>query len=296
MYMPSRLPLNNLNAFAVAAEHMSFQHAAKQLHVTPSAVSHQIRNLEQLLGYALFERLDKSVRLTPQGVQLFTEIRQPFRQIHEASLKALRGPEDNALVLSVAPVFATRWLLPRLKSFQLSHPTISVSILANTDLVNFNTDPIDASIRMGAGNWPGLKSIILFQQQLIAVCHPQMIEDNNKETFQIEDMNSITLVQNSSMPEQWAEWFKSQGTTLPTSLKRLEVQNSAQMLEAIQSNDCIGLIDLKFIQDYLASGHVSLASEFSYQGGVGFYLTYPEKTESLPSFQSFKYWLLESFA
>ena len=197
-------------------------------------------------------------------------------------------------MLSVAPVFATRWLVPRLKDFQLKHPAISLSILANSDLVNFNTDPIDASIRMGSGHWPGLQSILLFQQQLIAVCHPQMINDNHDETFQMNDLNSFTLVQNSSMPDEWAEWFASQSTTPPSNLKRLEVQNSAQMLEAIQTSDCVGLIDLTFVQDYLASGRVSRASDHSYQGKVGFYLTYPEKTAPLPSFKSFKHWLLES--
>ena len=144
--MRARLSFQNLNTFATAAEVLSFQEAAELLHVTPSAVSHQIRSLEASLGYPLFERLDKRVRLTNRGRQLFLEIREPLKQLHQASRNALHGSEDNALALSVAPVFATRWLLPRLKNFRARYPEISLSVIAAAGLVDFRSDPFDAAI------------------------------------------------------------------------------------------------------------------------------------------------------
>jgi LysR family glycine cleavage system transcriptional activator len=123
--MQNRLPLNSLNCFAYAADHLSFQKAAEALYVTPSAVSHQIRNLEKVLGYKLFDRSDQGVKLTSLGENLFADIRNPIQQLQAASRRALRGLKDNSLAISVAPIFATGWLLPRLQNFYISYPEIN---------------------------------------------------------------------------------------------------------------------------------------------------------------------------
>ena len=189
--MRARLSFQNLNTFATAAEVLSFQEAAELLHVTPSAVSHQIRSLEASLGYPLFERLDKRVRLTNRGRQLFLEIREPLKQLHQASRNALHGSEDNALALSVAPVFATRWLLPRLKNFRARYPEISLSVIAAAGLVDFRSDPFDAAIRMGNGHWPDTVSKRLFGKRIVAVCHPNLIMNNGGST--LSDIRMVAI-------------------------------------------------------------------------------------------------------
>ena len=289
--MQSRLPLNNLNTFAAASENLSFQEAAEALFVTPSAVSHQIRSLEKLLGYKLFDRLDKKVRLTPRGQRLFDDIRVPMGLLREASKKALRGVEDNSLSLSVAPVFATGWLLPHLKNFHISHPDINLSVIASSDLTDFNLDPFDASIRMGKGDWDKVNSYHLFSANIVAVCHPDMLR-TAKGSITVNQIVNLPLIDNLSMPQLWKKWFLSAGITshLENHFK-LQVQSSAQVIEALQSGDCIGLLDNNFIAKDIESERVKIACEHVLHDEEGYFLTVPEKAESLASFQCFKNWI-----
>ncbi len=289
--MQSRLPLNNLNTFAEAAEHLSFQKAAEALFVTPSAVSHQIRNLENLLGYKLFERLDKSVRLTPRGERLFIDIRAPMKQLHDASRKAVRGRDDNSLSLSVAPAFATGWLLPRLKNFYAAHPDISLSVVATIDLADFSSDPFDASIRMGSGAWDNTSALHLFDQVLAVVCHPSLLQAR-EGLLTPEQVAEHSLILNAYMPGTWDIWFESAGIAFPaTTGGRLEVQGVAQVVEGLQSGDVLGLVDQNFIRQDLESGRLALACEHVVTGSGGYYLVHAESGEALPSLARFRSWL-----
>ncbi len=291
MYMQARLSLQNLNTFAAAAQALSFQDAAEALHVTPSAVSHQIRNLESMLGYPLFERLDKKIRLTSRGRQLFLEIREPLQQLHQASRNALRGAEDTTLALSVAPVFATRWLVPRLKRFRTLHPEVSLSVIATISLVDFRSDPFDAAIRLGDGNWPDTVSKRLFDKRIVAVCHPDLLARNGGR-FDLAQITGQALIDNSFMPGLWQEWLGAAGVEIPTELSGLEVQGTAQVLEVVAAGDAIGLVDLSFISDEIESERLVLACDFMLCGGDGFYLTYPEAMAERTSLQLFERWIL----
>lgn len=289
--MHYQLPLNNLNTFAAAAEHLSFQEAAKVLYVTPSAVSHQIRNLEKLLGYKLFERLDKRVTLTQRGQRLFTDIQTPLKQIHEASRKALRGQEDNNITLSIAPAFATGWLLPRLRDFNESHPDISLSVIATTAIVDFRSDPFDASIRMGKGRWDNTVSLPLFGRKIVAVCLPSLLERHGG-LIDPRKLNSLPLIQNAATPNLWEEWCQSAGVDAPAwKGGEIQVQNSAQVVEAVQSGEAIGLVDRNFFPQDLASGRLTLACEHVLKDGDGYYLVYPEAADELPSLRVFREWI-----
>lgn len=289
--MQAKLSFQNLNTFATAAHALSFQGAAEVLHVTPSAVSHQIRHLESLLGYPLFERLDKRVRLTTRGRQLYLEIREPLRQLHQSSRNALRGIEDSVLALSVAPVFATRWLLPRLKDFRVLYPEINLSVIATTSLVDFRSDPFDAAIRMGDGHWPDTVSRRLFGRRMVAVCHPNLVAKNGG-TFVAERLGEQALIHNSSMKGLWEEWLRSAGIRLSGALAGVEVQDSAQVLEAINAEDAIGLVDLSFVSDDIKAERLVLACDHLLSGEDGYFLTYPEANGERTSLQLFEQWIV----
>ncbi len=289
--MQPRLSFQNLNTFATAAQALSFQDAAETLHVTPSAVSHQIRNLESMLGYPLFERLDKSIRLTNRGRQLFIEIREPLQQLHQASRNALRSDEDDSLALSVAPVFATRWLIPRLRDFRALHPEISLSVIATISLVDFRSDPFDAAIRLGDGDWPDTVSTRLFDKRIVSVCHPDLVARNGGR-FQVERITSQALIDNSFMRGLWPEWLGAAGIEAPADLTDLEVQGTAQVLEVVAAGDAIGLVDLSFINDELQSGRLVLACDHMLCGNDGYFLTYPEIMRERPSLQRFEQWIV----
>ncbi|SFG82988.1 LysR substrate-binding domain-containing protein [Neptunomonas qingdaonensis] len=203
---------------------------------------------------------------------------------------ALRESEKNFLALSVAPVFATRWLLPRLKNFYAQNPEINLSVIATPDLVNFRSDPFDVAIRMGHGHWPNTISKRLFTKRIVAACHPDLFEKNSG-TFAIEELTKQPLIHNSSMKGLWLEWMSSAGVVPPNELSGIEVQGTAQVLEAISSGDAIGLVDLSFVGNDLDAGRLVLASEHVLSGDDGYFLTYPEATSEQISLQRFEQWI-----
>ncbi len=291
--MQSPLPLNSLNTFAAAAEKLSFQAAAEGLFVTPSAVSHQIRHLEGLLGYKLFERLDKRIRLTARGERLYEDIRQPIAQLQEAGRKALRGVDDNTLAISVAPMFATGWLLPRLREFHRDHSDINLSVVVATELVNFGSDPFDAAIRMGKGLWQDLQVHHLFDSEIVAVCRPSLLEDR-EFLLSAEEVAGSELIQNTFIPGLWNEWFDSAGVQSRRKQRmHVGVQGSAQVIEAVQSSDAFGLIDKNFIDNDIESGRLMVASEHVLHSEQAYYLTYPDVSVGLPALERFESWLQE---
>lgn len=291
--MQSRLPLNNLNTFTAAAEYLSFQQAAEVLHVTPSAVSHQVRNLEKLLGYSLFERKDKGVILTEQGEKLYSALRMPFRQIHEASQKALKQPDNNLLTLNVAPIFATGWLLPRLGDFYERYPDIRLSMIASSNVVNFKNEPIDATVRLGLGNFEGVESIKLYNRYHLAVCQQDLLERHGG-LFSPEELLNERLVGITSMPQDWPTWFKSAGIEeYPEKHRIIQVDSSAQVVEAVQSKTTVGLIDPVFFPLDLDSGRIAMASTHLATSDYGYYLTYPNEAPPTPSLITFRDWLIE---
>jgi LysR family glycine cleavage system transcriptional activator len=166
-------PLNALRFFEAAARHSSFLHAAKELHVTASAISHQIRTLEEFVGTPLFRRDGRQVLLTHEGENYLQAVREGLALLAAATDRLVAPRSSGILTLSVAPAFATPWLVPRLAAFQLKHPDIEVRLISSLDLVDFSKSDVDAAIRYGAGRWPGLQSHRLFSDDLVPVAsHP----------------------------------------------------------------------------------------------------------------------------
>src|ERR1700737_1334021 len=155
--MTARLPsLNGLRAFEAAARHLSFTVAASELNVTQTAISHQIRRLGQELGIRLFNRQNRALALTPAAKDYPPGVRAAFNDLRLATDRLLRRDDDQVLTVSTLASLAAKWLLPRLSTFQEAHPDIDVRITTSASLVDFRTGNVDAPIRYGRGNWPGL--------------------------------------------------------------------------------------------------------------------------------------------
>jgi len=157
--MTARLPsLNGLRAFEAAARHLSFTQAASELNVTQTAISHQIKRLEEELGVRLFIRQNRSLTLTQQAQEYLPGIRAAFNDLRLATDRLLRKDDDHVLTVSTLASLAAKWLLPRLTAFQEAHHGIDVRITTSTNLVDFQRDNVDAAIRYGRGQWPGLRA------------------------------------------------------------------------------------------------------------------------------------------
>lgn len=165
-------PLHTLAAFEAVARHLSFAKAAEELCLTHSAISHRIRHLEQHLGTRVFRRLNRTIALTSEGERFLESVRYALRLLHAASTEI--SPDlRSSLRISVAPAFASNWLIQRIGSFQRLHPEVELEIQATSLLASLQAGQSDVAIRYGRGEWPGVTAIRLLETSLIGVCSPQ---------------------------------------------------------------------------------------------------------------------------
>src|SRR5215475_2878240 len=192
--MTARLPsLNGLRAFEAAARHLSFTQAAAELNVTQTAISHQIRRLEEDLGLRLFIRKNRALALTAKAKDYLPGVRAAFNDLRLATDRLMRKDNDNVLTISTLASLAAKWLLPRLTPFQEAHPGIDVRITTSTSLVDFQRDNVDAAIRYGRGKWPGVRADWLMADELFPVCSPSLLR-GEKPLRCPEDLAHHTLL------------------------------------------------------------------------------------------------------
>src|SRR5690606_17576811 len=215
--MARRLPpLNALRAFEAAARHMSFTNAAEELFVTPAAISHQIRALEEWCGQPLFRRLNRALLLTEAGQMLHPGLRDGFDRLAE-TVERLRACEAGGeLVVSMPPSFASKWLVPRLERFTSRHPDIDVRISANIELVDFRRDRVDVALRFGFGHYPELEVHRLFTASVAPICSPRLLEGPHPLRTP-QDLRLHTLLHDDSTflfdatHPDWRMWLKAAG-------------------------------------------------------------------------------------
>src|SRR5258708_29319322 len=194
----ARLPsLNGLRAFEAAARHLSFTQAASELNVTQTAISHQIKRLEEELGVRLFVRQNRALTLTPQAQDYLPGIRAAFNDLRLATDRLLRKDDDHVLTVSTLASLAAKWLLPRLTAFQEAHPGIDVRITTSTNLVDFQRDNVDAAIRYGRGQWAGLRADWLMADELFPGCSPALLR-GDKPLQRPEDLRGYPLLHTSN--------------------------------------------------------------------------------------------------
>src|SRR5215471_8185281 len=178
--MSRRLPpLNALRAFEAAARHLSVSAAAGELHVTPAAISHQVKALEAWLGVQLFRRLNRQVLLTDAGQTCLRGLRDGFDRLAATVEKVRAQSIEGPITITAATSFASKWLVPRLDRFRGSHPDIEVRLDANTALTDFDRDGVDLGIRYGRGRYPGLRCDRLLSESVFPVCSPKLLRGPN---------------------------------------------------------------------------------------------------------------------
>jgi LysR family glycine cleavage system transcriptional activator len=204
--MTARLPsLNGLRAFEAAARHLSFTQAASELNVTQTAISHQIKRLEEELGVRLFIRQNRSLALTQQAQEYLPGIRAAFNDLRLATDRLLRKDDDHVLTVSTLASLAAKWLLPRLTAFQEAHPGIDVRITTSTNLVDFQRDNVDAGIRYGRGQWPGVRADWR-GGRVVPVCSPRC---SRVQAAKPQDLGSRLCHQ--CQYDDWRLWLTAAG-------------------------------------------------------------------------------------
>jgi LysR family transcriptional regulator, glycine cleavage system transcriptional activator len=253
---PQALPsLNALLAFEAAARHSSFTHAGRELGVTQTAVSHQIRALERCLDTALFRRSSRGISLTAEGERWAGELTVVFTRLREAHAR-LRRPrvvQRPAVSLSIIPSFGTRWLVPRLGRFLASHPEVDVRISATERLVDFEAESVDIGIRYGSGAYPGLVTSKLADDALLVVAAPGLA--SKRVTWRLADLSQETLLSDDH-PDAWQRWFRARSRALPARLRQSQLTDSSMLVEAAIRGQGVALVRRSLALDELELGRL----------------------------------------
>jgi LysR family transcriptional regulator, glycine cleavage system transcriptional activator len=294
--MAARLPsLNGLRAFEAAARHLSFTNAASELNVTQTAISHQIRRLEEELGTKLFVRQNRALALTPEAREYLPGIRAAFNDLRLATDRLLRRDDDHALTISTLASLAAKWLLPRLSAFQEAHPGIDVRITTSTGLVDFRSGDVDAAIRYGRGNWAGLRADWLMADEMFPVCSPALLQ-SDKPLRCPEDLANFTLLHSSGgYDDDWRLWLTAAG--LPANISKQPGLTFDLILMTVQAAiDGIGVAmgRTSYVQADIAKGRLVVPFKIALPTDAGFYLVSPEAKADPPKLRAFRQWLIAS--
>ncbi|MEX1109106.1 MAG: transcriptional regulator GcvA [Dongiaceae bacterium] len=299
--MKRRLPpLSSLRAFEAAARHLSFADAAEELAVTPAAVSHQVKRLEEYLGVKLFRRLNRQVLLTDAGQLALPDVRAAFDRLAMAMDRVARRRDDKILTVTSTTSFAGKWLVPRLDRFRKRHPEIEVRIDAADYLVDFERENIDMGIRYGKGGYPGLRQDRLFYGDIFPVCSPKLLEgphalkrpaDLKWHTLLHSDWDS----KDDSEPD-WRMWLRAAGVTDIDPTAGPKFFPETVTLQAAIEGHGVALGNTTLAGADLAAGRLVKPFEFVMPVDFGYFVIAPEKNAQLPKIVWFRDWLLEEAA
>ena len=295
-------PLNALRAFEAAARHLSFTKAAEELHVTPAAISHQIKALEEQLGVPLFRRLTRALRLTEAGQTALPPMKDGFDKLAEA-VDLLRAQEDSgAVTVSLDPSFAAKWLVPRLDRFRAAHPDIDVRLDATDKLTDFQRDNVDLAIRYGSGNYPGLMVERLLSEEIFPVCSPKLLE-GPEPLAQPSDLRRHTLIHLDWDSEDvtaptWRMWLLAAGIHDIDFTRGPVFSMTTLALQAAIEGLGVALASSFLVADDLAAERLVVPFDLSLCDPLDFayHVVVPKRTVDLPKVVAFKSWLLDEIA
>jgi LysR family glycine cleavage system transcriptional activator len=290
-------PIATLRALEAAARHLNFTKAAEELCVTQSAVSHQIRHLEELWGLKLFDRPARGLVLTRNGQALAPVVRSFFDRLSD-TLDTLHTESTRVpLRVDMLQSFAVKWLVPRLGSFYSQHPDIDLWISTHDELIDFAVHEVDAAIRLGNGDYPGLHSTLLLREYVFPVCSPKFLEtcEPMSSPKQLLKYHLLLRLGDPAHPN-WEDWFQKVGveTRLPIEGPRFPDTNMA--LQAAMDGQGIALARSAHVYDDLRSGRLVKLFDVDYASTVAYYLVCPAGSEDTPKIATLREWLLTEAA
>ncbi len=290
-----RLPsLNALKVFWAAARHGSFVKAASELHVTASAVSLQIRQLEDELGLKLFDRTPKGLALTTAGSRILPDVNAAFERLRATFSTRGEGEEGTVLTVSAAPSFAAKWLLPRLTRFLSAHPDIEVSIKAKVELADFERDA-DLGIRYGGGGYADLETELLMREMVFPVCSPSLLAGRERAPT-AAFLNGVNLLhddsadQNEALPG-WKMWLRAAAIDDVDWRKGPRFNQTVLAIEAAAAGLGVALAPAALVDGDLASGRLVRLAGAGLSEPFAYYLVYPAAKAERAAVQAFRAWL-----
>jgi len=280
-------PMHTLRTFESVSRLRSFTGAAEELHLTVSAVSHQIRALEAFYGTRLLLRSHRDVTLTKAG-ELLRQVVAEFLEKLSSAGRSLRSQPDNRLSLSAPPSLVSRWLMPKLASFLSAHPNVDFKLHATSDLIDLEADEVDVAIRYGNGSWSGLTSEVLFDEIVFPVASPAFLEKSLVRG--LDDLAHDMLLRDDFF--SWNHWLEQVGSARPLKPSGPLYSDSSLLLQAAEAGQGIALGRSVLVEDALSSGRLVRIGSQSLKAGGAYYLVRSSSAPSTAAMDSFRSWLV----
>lgn len=285
-------PFAALRAFHAAATKGRFRDAAESLGVTESAISHQVRRLEDFLRIALFDRSGPGVRLTAAGRRYLEQIDPAIRQIQLAT-EALLHPRGQTVVrVTLPPSLAASWLIPQLGAFERAHPDVELQLVATTRVLDLRRDQVDLAVRHGKGDWPGVEAAFLLEETVLPVCAPGYLAPDAGDDPGAA-LRQARLIVNTLSPDEWEEWAKARGLEPPDLGGALELEGGEQVLQVAEGGHGLALGRRPVVDDRLARGSLVAPFGAGDPTGAAHYLCRPAGLAPTAASRRVERWLLD---
>ncbi|PPE72396.1 transcriptional regulator [Solimonas fluminis] len=288
-------PLHTLEAFEAAARRLSFKLAAAELHLTPSAISHQIKALEAFLGFELFRRGNRSLELSDGGKAYLAVVRDTLQRLRDGSHRVMQRHARASLKVSMGPFIASELILPALPSFQEAHPDIDVRIDTDLRPVDLLHEDLDLALRFGNGHWPQLTAEHLLTMWAVPVCTPSLARSLRKRDP--GHLGDVAVIHSSPMPEGWAMWAQAAGVALGKGKRDIWLDSYLAILRAAEQGLGLALGLLPMVEPLLKRRQLSMPwPELKIQVPQGYYLLHRASDGDRPEVLAFRDWLRELMA
>ena len=292
--MMNRLPpIAALRAFEASSRHLSFTKAAEELSITQSAVSHQIRHIEDMWDFKLFEREGRKLIITKEG-QLIVPIIREFLGSMNRVLNDITNTESRTSIrVSLVQSLAVKWLVPKLGKFNELYPDISIWISTSDDIVNFTTDEVDIAIRLGHGEWSDLHADPLLHEYVFPVCSPEFFK-RIRPPEQPADLLHYPLLYRHSFDicPRWRDWFRDAGIVVRALPSGSRFPDTSMSIQAAIDNQGIALARSAHVDEDLKAGRLIKLFNVYSKSPVSYYIVCPHKVISQPRIAAFRRWLL----
>jgi LysR family transcriptional regulator, glycine cleavage system transcriptional activator len=290
-------PLNSLVAFEAAARHLSFTLAADELHVTQGAISRQVRSLEAYLGKPLFERANRSVRLTATGLQYYQAIRESLMDIAAVTEESRSWKGMQQITVATSSAMASMWLLPKISAFQREHEDIELRIVALEQVRDLRRVECDIALYYCRQPPPSMQATTLFYEEVFPVCSPGYLERHGPFNSP-EALSSCTLLSLEDADQDWISWkrwFTEVGVEVGPPRRRLNINSYSMLVQAAMMDQGIALGWSQLVDDYLKRGMLVRPMETVLRTEARFCLLEPGESPSRQaSVRAFREWLLDT--
>ncbi len=284
-------PLTALRAFEASARLGSMQRAAHELNVTPSAISQQVQNLEQWVGFPLLERRARQVQANAEGRAYLAAVSAAFDQIVAATEELSSGRVPRSICITCTPGFAVQWLVPRLQQFQDRHPDIDVRIDASTRMLDLKIEQVDLAVRHGNGRYPGLVSEKLLDDDLVPVASPRLLAGKGRVRRPADLLHHRLL--HIETRDDWRLWFAAQNVDFDWRRGPLFVDTAIGVQAAVAGKGII-LARRSLIGDELSSERLVAPLPQGLSKGMAYHLVYLPENMAQPAVRAFRAWLLDA--